>query len=89
MNFHTIMHACRMLCLVLFSTVSIVEAHPGMTASDGCHYCRTNCDYWGRPYGERHCHSAVKKKPSKKLDRDSVSKPDSKDTIHTPYRIDR
>lgn len=31
-------------------------AHPGRTASDGCHYCRTRCDYWGVPWNERHCH---------------------------------
>lgn len=33
-----------------------VYAHPGNTASDGCHYCWTNCDSWGEVYGERHCH---------------------------------
>jgi len=32
------------------------EAHPGRTAADGCHYCRTNCDYWGVPWNTRHCH---------------------------------
>ena len=31
-------------------------AHPGRTASDGCHYCRTNCDSWGVPWDELHCH---------------------------------
>ena len=31
-------------------------AHPGNTAADGCHYCRTNCDRWDEEYGERHCH---------------------------------
>jgi hypothetical protein len=31
-------------------------AHPGNTASDGCHYCRTNCDKWGVLYNKRHCH---------------------------------
>lgn len=36
-----------------------VKAHPGNTASDGCHYCRTNCDYWGEVYGERHCHGGA------------------------------
>ncbi len=34
-----------------------VFAHPGRTASDGCHYCRTRCDYWGVPWYERHCHN--------------------------------
>lgn len=38
----------------LFPTVSL--AHPGRTASDGCHYCRTNCAKWGEVEGERHCH---------------------------------
>jgi hypothetical protein len=33
-----------------------VFAHPGRTASDGCHYCRTNCDSWGVPWNTRHCH---------------------------------
>lgn len=33
-----------------------IFAHPGNTASDGCHYCRTNCDKWGVPWNERHCH---------------------------------
>lgn len=31
-------------------------AHPGRTAADDCHYCRTNCDYWGEAWDERHCH---------------------------------
>jgi len=43
--------------LVLFVTPSLLSAHPGRTASDGCHYCRTNCEKWGVPKGERHCHS--------------------------------
>ena len=34
----------------------ITLAHPGNTASDGCHYCRTNCDKWGEEWNERHCH---------------------------------
>ncbi|MBI2335712.1 MAG: hypothetical protein HYU97_02985 [Deltaproteobacteria bacterium] len=32
--------------------------HPGRTAADGCHYCRTRCDYWGVPWYERHCHNS-------------------------------
>lgn len=44
-----------LLALCLFSSVS--AAHPGRTASDGCHYCRTNCDSWGVPWNARHCHS--------------------------------
>ena len=31
-------------------------AHPGRTAADGCHYCRTNCDRWNVEADKRHCH---------------------------------
>tara|TARA_B100002003_G_scaffold207901_1_gene202336 strand:- start:140 stop:463 length:324 start_codon:yes stop_codon:yes gene_type:complete len=34
----------------------LATAHPGRTAADGCHYCRTNCDSWGVPWDVRHCH---------------------------------
>ena len=37
---------------------TIASAHPGRTASDGCHYCRTNCGSWGVPWNERHCHGS-------------------------------
>lgn len=40
--------------LFLFPKYSL--AHPGRTASDGCHYCRTNCASWGEIEGARHCH---------------------------------
>jgi hypothetical protein len=36
--------------------VNVPYAHPGRTAADGCHYCRTNCAQWGVPYGERREH---------------------------------
>lgn len=42
-----------LLALVVPLTVA---AHPGRTASDGCHYCRTRCDYWGQAWNARHCH---------------------------------
>ncbi|OGI26152.1 MAG: hypothetical protein A3J76_01750 [Candidatus Moranbacteria bacterium RBG_13_45_13] len=42
------------LAVFLFSGVAF--AHPGNTAADGCHYCRTNCTKWGVPWNERHCH---------------------------------
>lgn len=44
------------LTIGLFSFAQTVSAHPGNTAADGCHYCRTNCEKWGVPYNERHCH---------------------------------
>lgn len=43
------------LFLVSFSTSSVL-AHPGNTAADGCHYCRTRCGYWGVAWNQRHCH---------------------------------
>lgn len=36
-----------------------VYAHPGNTASDGCHYCRTNCAKWGEVEDARHCHGGT------------------------------
>lgn len=47
------------LILAIFLLPSFVSAHPGRTAADGCHYCRTNCDKWGVPWGERHCHDQI------------------------------
>lgn len=43
-------------------------SHPGGTDSDGCHYCRTNCNKWGVAYNQRHCHngSSSSKKSHKK-----------------------
>lgn len=43
--------------LLVFS--SAAYAHPGRTASDGCHYCRTNCDSWGVAWNARHCHGGA------------------------------
>lgn len=49
--------------LVLLATIIVIHlfspianAHPGNTAADGCHYCRTNCDSWGVAWNQRHCH---------------------------------
>jgi hypothetical protein len=40
----------------LLFVASPALAHPGNTAADGCHYCRTNCSSWGVPWNTRHCH---------------------------------
>jgi len=48
--------AIKLLFIALMFVTLPVFAHPGRTASDGCHYCRTNCDDWGEVYGARHCH---------------------------------
>lgn len=45
--------------LVVFLSKTPVFAHPGRTASDGCHYCRTRCDYWGVTWNVRHCHGGA------------------------------
>ena len=42
--------------LLIFLFPNLIFAHPGRTASDGCHYCRTNCSKWGVPWDARHCH---------------------------------
>lgn len=42
--------------ILLFILPVTVSAHPGRTAADGCHYCRTNCASWGEVAGARHCH---------------------------------
>ncbi|MCP6718810.1 MAG: hypothetical protein KJI71_01080 [Patescibacteria group bacterium] len=40
----------------LFAFNTLTFAHPGRTAADGCHYCRTNCSSWGVAWNQRHCH---------------------------------
>jgi micrococcal nuclease len=55
------MNKLTVILFVLFSFfifASSIEAHPGNTAADGCHYCRKNCSSWGVPENERHCHGA-------------------------------
>ena len=49
-----------LMFLFIFLAVTIpVSAHPGKTAADGCHICKTNCDKWGVPWYERHCHGGA------------------------------
>ena len=52
------MRVISLLVLTVFFMSGFVSAHPGRTASDGCHYCRTNCDKWGVPWNARHCHNS-------------------------------
>ena len=47
------------LALVVVLAAGAAFAHPGRTASDGCHYCRTNCARWGVATGARHCHGGT------------------------------
>ena len=68
--------------IIFLSRISDVEAHPGRTAADGCHYCRTNCDRWGVPWNERHCHGGtITQDPPVVAPKDS---PTPKPTIFTP-----
>ena len=46
----------RLLAVLLVLLALDAAAHPGGTAADGCHYCRTNCSRWGVPADKRHCH---------------------------------
>ena len=46
----------RLLAVLLVLLALDAAAHPGRTAADGCHYCRTNCDRWNVEADERHCH---------------------------------
>lgn len=46
-----------LLLITIFLIPLFTFAHPGRTASDGCHYCWTNCESWGYVYGTRHCHN--------------------------------
>jgi len=48
---------------ILLLLPAFVSAHPGRTAADGCHYCRTNCDKWGVPWNKRHCHGGKEEVP--------------------------
>jgi micrococcal nuclease len=54
-----------LLLLLPFLLFQIVSAHPGRTASDGCHYCRSNCDSWGVAWNERHCDGVSAPAPSR------------------------
>ena len=57
-------HTAFFFLVVLMLTASTAFAHPGGTAPDGCHTCWTNCERWGVPYGERHCHRGPAPQPS-------------------------
>jgi len=49
-----------LLLIICLLAPAISFAHPGNTASDGCHYCWTNCERWGEVYGQRHCHGGYR-----------------------------
>ena len=43
--------------MLILSSSTVIEAHPGRTDGNGCHTCRTNCEKWGLSNGEYHCHN--------------------------------
>lgn len=51
-----VLFALAPVILLILMSPTLAYAHPGRTASDGCHYCRTNCDRWGVGWNVRHCH---------------------------------
>ncbi len=61
-----------LIVLSLLLLPKYIYAHPGNTAADGCHYCRTNCDKWGVEWNERHCHNGSTTKTKKPV---ATSKP--------------
>ena len=65
---------CAFIVLIVAFTASLAFAHPGGTASDGCHYCRTNCAKWGETTGARHCHGRTRPpEPEEEEEDDNVS----------------
>ena len=52
------------LAVVICFVASVGFAHPGGTASDGCHYCRSNCAKWDLEKDERHCHNGDSDTPA-------------------------
>lgn len=52
-----------LIAITFLLSFTPVYAHPGRTAADGGHYCRTNCAKWGEVDGARHFH----KKPVPKV----------------------
>jgi len=45
-----------LILVAVGSYIAEANAHPGRTASDSCHYCRTNCSFWGIEWDQKHCH---------------------------------
>ncbi len=54
----------KLILILLFVSPFFSLAHPGNTASDGMHYCWTNCASWGEVYGQRHSHGGGYSAPS-------------------------
>lgn len=53
---NTLLILITFIFIYLSLNILNVSAHPWRTASDWCHYCRTNCDSWWVAWNQRHCH---------------------------------
>ncbi len=56
---YKILIVCMVSAITMITMPGSVSGHPGNVATDGCHYCRTNCAKWGQDHGKRHCHGGV------------------------------
>lgn len=65
MKFRVLILGLLFILTFLIFTAPNIAAHPGNTASDGCHFCRTNCEIWGYTYDTRHGHHGETCDPSK------------------------
>lgn len=70
-----------------FVFVSTGNSHPGRTAADGCHYCRSNCASWGVPYGKRHCHGGSKNYRSVPKTKELTSLPNDSKRLRTVVTV--
>ena len=75
-----------LILLVLLFPV-IILAHPGRTASDGCHYCRTNCDSWGVVWNQRHCHDGTTYTPPPTPPQPSAPEPEPQKIDPTTFSV--
>lgn len=75
----------RLLLLCALIAPSSAPAHPGRTASDGCHYCRTRCDHWGQRWNERHCHGGSTQKKAKAKDKATKKRANGKSAVTATF----
>lgn len=78
-----------LVVVIIFITFLIPNfslAHPGRTASDGCHYCRTNCDDWGEAWNVRHCHGGLTSTPPPTIQYESNSVVQPVSPLPTPLK---
>lgn len=70
--------------IMIMIPLSYAAAHPGRTDANGGHTCRTNCEKWGRMYGEYHYHNGGSSSSSSNSN--STYSPASNLNIKTPVQ---